>query len=158
VQVDPITPTLTAPGTKRLKVRYDGPPSKSAFNFNLRRYTTVRPTALVLGPGQVGELVAEFASTAAGVYAVRVDVDGVTVFNNTLTVTPSAVDPTATTVTFAEAGYVNGTAGYIQLAFHDHYKNRIRGTAAYFCKVPMSTLGVLIREVGRCRLTLCNPC
>ena len=31
-------PTLKPPGTKRLKLQYDGPLSKSAFKFNLRRY------------------------------------------------------------------------------------------------------------------------
>jgi hypothetical protein len=40
VQVDPITPTLKAPATKRLKLRYDGLLSNFAFNFNLRRYIT----------------------------------------------------------------------------------------------------------------------
>jgi hypothetical protein len=39
VQVDPIKPTLKAPGSKRLKLRYDEPLSKFAFNFNLRRYS-----------------------------------------------------------------------------------------------------------------------
>jgi len=39
VQVDPIKPMLKAPGTKRLKLRYDVPLSNFAFNFNLRRYT-----------------------------------------------------------------------------------------------------------------------
>jgi lipoate-protein ligase A len=39
VQVDPIKPTLKAPGTKRLKLKYDDPLSNFAFKFNLRRYT-----------------------------------------------------------------------------------------------------------------------
>jgi len=39
VQVHPIKPTLTAPGIKRLKLRYDEPLSKIAFKFNLRRYS-----------------------------------------------------------------------------------------------------------------------
>jgi len=30
---------LKAPGTKRLKLQYDGPPSNCAFKFKLRRYT-----------------------------------------------------------------------------------------------------------------------
>ena len=38
VLVDPIKPTLTDPGPKRLKPRYDKPLSSFAFNFNLRRY------------------------------------------------------------------------------------------------------------------------
>jgi len=39
VQVDPIKPALNAPGTKRLKLMYDGALSNFAFNFNLRRYS-----------------------------------------------------------------------------------------------------------------------
>ena len=39
MQVDPIKPILRAPGTERLKLKYDEPPSKFAFKFNLRRYT-----------------------------------------------------------------------------------------------------------------------
>jgi len=39
VQVDPIKPTLKAPGTKRLKPYYDEPPSDFDFKFKLRRYT-----------------------------------------------------------------------------------------------------------------------
>jgi len=38
MQVDPIKPTLKAPGTKRLKLKYDEWPSNFGFNFNLRRY------------------------------------------------------------------------------------------------------------------------
>jgi hypothetical protein len=41
VQVDPIKPTLKAPATKRLKLKYDKPLSSFAFNFNLRRCTVV---------------------------------------------------------------------------------------------------------------------
>ena len=40
VQVDPIKPTLKAPGTKRLKLKYDEVLSNFAFRFHLRRYTT----------------------------------------------------------------------------------------------------------------------
>jgi len=43
VQVDPIKPTLNAPGSMLLKRQYDGPASKFAFNFNLRRYTACSP-------------------------------------------------------------------------------------------------------------------
>ena len=35
VQVDPIKPTLNAPGTKRLKLKYNGPPSKFCFQIQL---------------------------------------------------------------------------------------------------------------------------
>jgi hypothetical protein len=41
VQVDPIKLTLKAPVTKLLKLKCDDPLSNFAFNFNLRRYTTV---------------------------------------------------------------------------------------------------------------------
>ena len=41
MQVDPIKPTLKGPGTKRLKLKFDGPLSKTAFKFSLRRYSTV---------------------------------------------------------------------------------------------------------------------
>ena len=39
MQVDPIKPTLIAPGTKRLKLSNDKLLSSFGFNFNLRRYT-----------------------------------------------------------------------------------------------------------------------
>ena len=39
VQVDPVRPTLKAPRTKRLKLKYDELLSNVSFNFNLRRYT-----------------------------------------------------------------------------------------------------------------------
>ena len=42
-QVDPIKPTLKAPGSKRLKLKYDELLSSFAFNFNLRRYTSCLP-------------------------------------------------------------------------------------------------------------------
>ena len=42
MQVDPIKPTLNAPGTKRLILKCDEPLSDFAFNFNLRRYTEAR--------------------------------------------------------------------------------------------------------------------
>jgi len=42
VQVNPIKPTLKAPGTKRLNPKCDGPVSNFAFKFNLHRYTSER--------------------------------------------------------------------------------------------------------------------
>jgi len=45
VQVDPIKPKLKPPGTKRLKLKYDKPLSKSAFKFNLHHYSLVDVTA-----------------------------------------------------------------------------------------------------------------
>ena len=41
MQVDPLKPMLKAPGTKRLKLRYDEPLSNFAFKINLRRYSEV---------------------------------------------------------------------------------------------------------------------
>ena len=41
VQVDPIEPTLKAPGTQPLKLEFGKPLSSFAFNFNLSRYNTV---------------------------------------------------------------------------------------------------------------------
>jgi hypothetical protein len=38
VQADPIKPTLKAPGTKGLKLKYDELVSNFAFKCNLRRY------------------------------------------------------------------------------------------------------------------------
>jgi len=38
VQVDPIKPVLTAPGSILLKLRCDGPLSNFAFDLNVRRY------------------------------------------------------------------------------------------------------------------------
>ena len=38
VQVEPMTSMLKAPGTKRLKLKYDKLLSSVAFNWNLRRY------------------------------------------------------------------------------------------------------------------------
>jgi len=38
VQLDPVKPNLKPPGTKRLKLEYDGLLSSSAFKSNLRRY------------------------------------------------------------------------------------------------------------------------
>jgi len=42
VQIDPIKPTLKAPGIKLLKLKCDDPRSNFAFTFNLRRYTQER--------------------------------------------------------------------------------------------------------------------
>ena len=42
VQVDPMKPKLKPPGTKRLKLEYDGLLSNFGFKFSLRRYIWVR--------------------------------------------------------------------------------------------------------------------
>ena len=39
VQVDPIQPTLKAPGIKLLNLKFDKPLSNFAFKFKLRRYS-----------------------------------------------------------------------------------------------------------------------
>ena len=50
VQVDPIKPTLKAPGIKLLKLASDKLLSKCPFKFNLRRYTMEREAARRQGP------------------------------------------------------------------------------------------------------------
>ena len=53
MQINPIKPTLKAPGTKRLKLKYDEPLSNFGFNYNLRRYTMGEDVQVVmLGSGQ----------------------------------------------------------------------------------------------------------
>jgi len=47
VQVDPIKPTLKAPGTRRLKLKCDILRSTSSFKFNLRRY---KEGVMILSP------------------------------------------------------------------------------------------------------------
>ena len=49
VQLDPITSTLKAPGTKRLKLKYEKQLSNFGFNFNLRSCILVRPCRLTPG-------------------------------------------------------------------------------------------------------------
>ena len=44
MQVDPMTPVLTTPGSVLLKLRCDGPLSNFAFKVNSRRYIKVSPT------------------------------------------------------------------------------------------------------------------
>ena len=60
MQVDPIKPTLKAPGTQRLKLIYNNLLSSFAFNFNLRRYNEADPTnletLLSLGVSHTNEL------------------------------------------------------------------------------------------------------
>jgi len=53
VQVDPTKSTLKAPGTERLKLKYDEPPLEFAFKFNLRCYTVDgQMTSIMLGLGR----------------------------------------------------------------------------------------------------------
>jgi hypothetical protein len=51
VQVEPMKPVLKAPGTKRLKLTYDGLFSNVAFNINLRRYAEDAAVAAALEEG-----------------------------------------------------------------------------------------------------------
>jgi hypothetical protein len=55
LQVDPIEPTVKAPGTDRLILNYGKPLSSFAFNFNLRRHTKDLPrihkTCALVGNG-----------------------------------------------------------------------------------------------------------
>ena len=62
MQDNPIKPTLKAPGTKRLKLKYDELLSTFAFKFNLRRYnmdaglsSTPVPTPSADGSGETGD-------------------------------------------------------------------------------------------------------
>ena len=48
MQVDPIKRTLKAPGTKRLKLKYDQVVSNFAFKINLRRYKKVAAAKLLM--------------------------------------------------------------------------------------------------------------
>jgi hypothetical protein len=56
VQVHPMRPTLKAPGSKRLKLKYGEPLSNYAFNFNLRRYTSAPCPSTASAPGAVCQL------------------------------------------------------------------------------------------------------
>jgi hypothetical protein len=59
VQVDPIKPTFTVPGTKCLKLECDELLSSFAFKFNLRRYCEGE------GEGEGGYVDASAAATAS---------------------------------------------------------------------------------------------
>jgi len=48
-QVDPIKPTLKAPGTKRLKLKCDDPLLSFGFNFNLRHCIVEQEPTLFSG-------------------------------------------------------------------------------------------------------------
>jgi CRP-like cAMP-binding protein len=50
VQVDPIKPTLKAPGIISLKLKYHNLLSNFAFKFNLRRYTVGEMSLLTGAP------------------------------------------------------------------------------------------------------------
>jgi len=70
VQVDPIRPTLKAPGTKRLKLEYDRLLLCFAFYFNVRRCTKEEAPAetgavAAAGGGRTGASAAAAAAAAA---------------------------------------------------------------------------------------------
>ena len=54
MQVDPIKPTLKAPGTKRLNLKYDELLSDVAFKFKLRRYRKGDADLMIAGGCEVG--------------------------------------------------------------------------------------------------------
>jgi WD40 repeat protein len=58
VQVDPIKPTLKAPGTKGLKLKCCILPSTSTFKFDLRRYNKVSSKVLTIGWSNDGQYLA----------------------------------------------------------------------------------------------------
>ena len=46
MQIDPIKPTLKAPGARCLKLKYDAPLENTAFKFKLRRYMKAEENAI----------------------------------------------------------------------------------------------------------------
>ena len=56
MQVDPIKPTLKAPGRTRLNIKYDEPLSNFAFKFKLRRYSKAGTVPLKGGDGADNEV------------------------------------------------------------------------------------------------------
>ena len=85
MHVDPIKPTLKAPGSMLLKLRYDDPLSNFAFKFNLRRYTKANgdlETALEAAAAKANQdletaaaaaAVATAAETANGAYSAALE-------------------------------------------------------------------------------------
>ena len=61
MQVDSIKPTVTAPGTERLKLKFDEPLSNFAFSFNLCRYVKG-----ISGSVNSGEVLAIMGPSGAG--------------------------------------------------------------------------------------------
>jgi hypothetical protein len=62
VQVDPIKPMLTPPGTQRLKLKYDDVLSNFRFKIDLRRYNSGMP------PKAMGEFVKAVAAMRGRTY------------------------------------------------------------------------------------------
>ena len=68
MQIDPIRPKLKLPGTKHLKLEYDGLLSSFAFNFMLRRYTvgtSADRVALLLSTGDAERAMGQAAAAKA---------------------------------------------------------------------------------------------
>jgi len=67
VQVDPIKPTLKAPGSKRLKLEHENLLSNFGFKFNLRRYS-VAPVMVFTNPstGEIRTVTCSQRSLASG--------------------------------------------------------------------------------------------
>ena len=76
-------PTMKAPGSKRLKLRYDGPLSTFAFNFNLRRYIESMPYPRYAGSVGDNELNLMgcsdlYEAAEASLFAITTDGQGLT--------------------------------------------------------------------------------
>ena len=52
MQLDPIKPTLKAPGGQRLKLKYEEPITNLAFKFNLRRSDVAHLKGTVMSVGR----------------------------------------------------------------------------------------------------------
>ena len=58
MQIDPVRPVLKAPGTKRLKLKYNETSLNFAFKFDLRRFVKANMTAALASEhGAVASLV-----------------------------------------------------------------------------------------------------
>ena len=71
MQVDPIKPKLKPPGNKRLKLQYDAPPSKIAFNFNLHRYTSAVTTVMAVSVSGPATASSSVTNLGDGTYNVK---------------------------------------------------------------------------------------
>ena len=66
MQIDPIKPMLKAPGTKRLKLKYDEPLSNAAFNVNLRRYIEAPARGIAVDESQLSQVFYRHAASLVG--------------------------------------------------------------------------------------------
>ena len=74
VQVEPIKPTLKAPGSKRLKLEHEKTLSNFAFKLNLRRYSMAPPRALKWYPDRLAGGVLRTSTITNSTNPVRVSV------------------------------------------------------------------------------------